>query len=294
MSSNARVFLTHEAMKSHDFVEMPLEQVPAGFIEVHMKDHGHFYVDPHWLTPSTEPRHPPFTGELTNLLLDQLASGIGEAMEMDIAKWELGFRCDTKPWGEITEWERVAQAMRRFTGHLVGQDDLTKQKRSEVFAVLAQFMNTQPPKGRQVAYQGIGTLTAKRVKEIADWFFSDDRSTEMGAFRRRVRKLIFPNGMPGPDRVPIAALFGADDNSPNLDSDYDPRDLIDECDVIVAVDVDTNSRHVVYGRAILERIATTGQSEPARSLIVEIDDDTDELERIAALVLVMKGRHDLQ
>ena len=65
-------------------------------------------------------------------------------------------------------------------------------------------------------------------------------------------------------------------------------------DVILAEDPAKGSRYVLRGRDELERIKASGRAEQLIMLRVRVDDDTDDLERMAAAVEVVHGKHDLE
>ena len=90
--------------------------------------------------------------------------------------------------------------------------------------------------------------------------------------------------------IPINALF--DGNGPNLSAD--PRGTLRKAQLIFGVDVMTRNRFLVYGRPDLERIVSTGQKMEMVMAAVELDEETDELEKLLALVQVVKGRHDYE
>lgn len=72
------------------------------------------------------------------------------------------------------------------------------------------------------------------------------------------------------------------------------RDVVASADVVLAQDVMTGRQAVVYGRNVLEAIAASGQADELAVLAVELDMDTDELERLVALVRVIKGHDEYQ
>jgi hypothetical protein len=92
--------------------------------------------------------------------------------------------------------------------------------------------------------------------------------------------------------IPIHALFAVDDINPN--PEWNPGPTLRGADLIFGVDVMSRKRYLVYGRHTLERIAKTRTREYCNVLRIELDSATDELERLCALVQVVKGRHDYQ
>jgi hypothetical protein len=94
--------------------------------------------------------------------------------------------------------------------------------------------------------------------------------------------------------VPFHALFAADNLNPNAHLGRDPSAVVASADVVLAQDVMTGRQSLIYGRKLLEMIVASGKGEEAEFLAVELDLDTDELERLIALVRVIKGHDDYQ
>jgi len=90
--------------------------------------------------------------------------------------------------------------------------------------------------------------------------------------------------------TPIEALFSSEGMNPN--PDIDANGLMSEADVIFGVDVMTCNRFLVYGRDALKRIARIGLSEDLAVVVIELDQESEELEKLIALVEVLKGKHD--
>lgn len=281
---------TEEQVATFRRPEAPIGEVPAGHVLTHVQDHGGFSVDPARLGPATTPRFPPFPEEVRDIRRHQHGV-VGGPMNTTPDRWEHGFRCDARPWGEIAYRQTVVDARRRFTAHLPADDEASREKRHDVFGVVnALVANGRPPRG--IKYGPTGTVTAKRVGEIADWLFSPNRAAEQGEVRRRVRRLIKPDRVFGPNRVPLPALLDATSTGPNRDAEFDPRDLVDEADVILAVDVDSQQEQPVFGRAALERTVRPGGADPPVVLRVEIEMGTEDLDTLTAVVHAVKGRSD--
>ena len=91
--------------------------------------------------------------------------------------------------------------------------------------------------------------------------------------------------------IPIAALFD-DGAGPNVSTD--PRKSLNDAAVIIGVDVMSQREFLVYGRKTLENIVRSGVSQKTPVVYVALDQETDELEKLVALVTVIKGHHDYQ
>jgi hypothetical protein len=89
--------------------------------------------------------------------------------------------------------------------------------------------------------------------------------------------------------VPINALFD-DELRASLSADY--LTFIQEADVIFGVDVMSEREFLLYGRAALEQVAASGEAKPIRVFRVSLDQETDDLEKLIALVQALRGSSD--
>jgi hypothetical protein len=88
--------------------------------------------------------------------------------------------------------------------------------------------------------------------------------------------------------IPFDALFGEGvETSPELP--IHPHEMLRQADVILGVDVMSRREFLLYGRETLEQIAETGQPETIGIVRVELDQESEELEKIAALWEELKG-----
>lgn len=89
--------------------------------------------------------------------------------------------------------------------------------------------------------------------------------------------------------IPIHALFD-ESFGPNVQRDFDPRVLVRDAEVIVAVDVMSQEHSIVYGRKLLTEIAAgTTSLRDLWTLKVELDMRSEDLLKLLMLVLVTKG-----
>ena len=91
--------------------------------------------------------------------------------------------------------------------------------------------------------------------------------------------------------VPIDALF---DEASGPNERCDPRILFTQAQIIWGRDVMTRHQFLVYGRKAIQRVASSGKIQPLPAVMIEIDQETDELEKLLALVQVVKGKHDYE
>jgi hypothetical protein len=90
-----------------------------------------------------------------------------------------------------------------------------------------------------------------------------------------------------PDPLPLEAFFGENDQvNPAA------RDLIVQADLVIGVDIMTGQEYVVYGKATLKRISESGQAEDVRILRIALDAQTEDLDKLCGLVMLLRGRFD--
>jgi hypothetical protein len=95
------------------------------------------------------------------------------------------------------------------------------------------------------------------------------------------------------EAIPINALFDLEGARPNEHAHFDVRKTLKAADVILGRDVMTGHEFILYGRDAVERIAASADdSEDAGVIVISLDQESDDLNRIIALVELIKGRHD--
>jgi hypothetical protein len=93
--------------------------------------------------------------------------------------------------------------------------------------------------------------------------------------------------------IPIEALLGADDVTPNVQPGFDARQIIQAADVILAMDVMTRGTFIIYGREFLNELSDGKKDRQISAIVkVELDQDSDELAKLLRLVEGVKGRHE--
>jgi hypothetical protein len=92
-----------------------------------------------------------------------------------------------------------------------------------------------------------------------------------------------------PDIVPIEALFG---EGRYAAAEVKYRLLLADADLIFGVDVISGKQFILFGRLSLENLVRTGQSNTLGVMNVGLDQETTELDKLAALVQEIKGHHD--
>lgn len=96
--------------------------------------------------------------------------------------------------------------------------------------------------------------------------------------------------------IPLEAFFSSDEKQlqPNVSGNFDARAILKDAEVIFGVDVMSEKETLVFGRKTLEGIIRKGKAKPIKVLRVSIDMEatSDDLEKLLAMVVTVKGRHD--
>ena len=91
-------------------------------------------------------------------------------------------------------------------------------------------------------------------------------------------------------RWSLAALIGSDVSEPNID--INAFEMLESADMIFAQDVMSQHYLPVYVREFLEGTANAKTPVWTKMVVIEIDQETDELETLFALITDAKGRHN--
>ena len=95
-----------------------------------------------------------------------------------------------------------------------------------------------------------------------------------------------------PRSISIDALFDESGTGPNLSAD--PRQELHAADLVFGVDRMSGREFLLYGADALRDVIKTGESKSLYVIRIELDQETNDLERVLALMTVVKGKHDYQ
>jgi hypothetical protein len=267
------------------------ETPPPNYIKMFFQERGEFYISPRLMSHLMAKQglaqhlHPEFPPELRQRM-EHFSRVFRDVYQRSPEEWELGFREDRHPWREIALWDLIADGFRKFTGHIRGRTPGDLRAMRDVLQVILSLTNNGPsfpPRGR-------GAVSERRAREIAAWVFGD-RHKQTQADAARYRTMIAGDVLHGPDRVAIHALVD-EEGRLNRSADFDPWDLIESAGVILGVNVSDGHEFLVYGRDLLESVARGGEEREVRVLRVELDQETDELDMLVAIIESIRGRHD--
>lgn len=95
--------------------------------------------------------------------------------------------------------------------------------------------------------------------------------------------------------ISIHALLATDSEGPNLQPGFDARQIIEAADLILGMDVMTRGTFIVFGREFLNELSDGSTATQIAAIVkIELDQESDELAILLALVESVKGRHEFQ
>ena len=128
------------------------------------------------------------------------------------------------------------------------------------------------------------------MAEIVEWMQSDEakaiRQQSLKKYRTLLRDRINETL---PDRVGFHSLF-TEEMQPNPDSPFNVIEFLATADIIMVEDVnEPDKRCVVYGQERYEALVASADDgkvnvEDLRLVFIELDADTDELERLQGVI----------
>ena len=92
--------------------------------------------------------------------------------------------------------------------------------------------------------------------------------------------------------IPIDALFAHDGINPHGSTGNQPRDLIEAADVIFSYDGATKERALIFGRKMLEETEASEDERELSIVVIQLDQEIGDMDRLLAFVHVLKGYHD--
>jgi hypothetical protein len=251
---------------------------PSGWIFGRNSTNGKDY----WVDPKTL-KESPIRSQLTDEQMDRarrIAVAIKEHHSFTVEKWVENMRRDQNPEGELQTWEAIVDV---YLAELAERPSAQAEERHVVYTALvyASFLTEE-------LYEPGNVMSMYPIAKTLPNF---DRV--MNRFReRRFGAAVMvddPNIIP---IIPLAAFFAPDGLRPN--PEFDSRWILHRAKVILAIDSRSNEEVLVFGRRTLEAIVKSNVSKGLALVKIGIDIETDELDRLLALVRLVKGRDDYQ
>ena len=224
-------------------------------------------------------RHKQGLTPLLTKLARELYQRAGHYVYPAFEQWELGFMRDSHPWREILIWEAICRA---YDAYLASHPEATND--AKIIPALAAISNgatleKEPEKSQELQ---------KLLKE---------------AWGKRWTPLLeMPLEFPEDSALVLQyedIVDGHDGQiDPKLNRAIDPRCALADAEIILGMDHHQPDQHfLIYGRDVLEQSPEGEVPEGARVLIISLDAQntkTDELNKILAVVHVVKGRQECQ
>lgn len=90
------------------------------------------------------------------------------------------------------------------------------------------------------------------------------------------------------DIIPIRSLL---DEEQGASAGTDYRRMLARAEVILGIDVARQREFTVFGTPAMEETIRIGKQQALRTVRIELDAESDELEKLVALVRSVKGRY---
>lgn len=254
--------------------EIPAAELAPGMVAVHRIGEGVAFEQVSEIDTKPSPFiHPPFDAELRERMV-KLKAALDEVYNPTLEQWEDEFRRDLNMAREIVLWERMAAAYSECVAAL----GLTGPQRKEcIQTILARVNNGE----HALETVKLEALTKEQAKEIL-----------------RVFDLANPkNETSGPPQklFGVKHRFGGDEpwDYSTIENLEEFKECVADATIIAFVDInDPANGAVVYGRKLLESIASGGEAQPVRFAVFAIDLRSDQLEHLCAAVAETKGSYD--
>jgi hypothetical protein len=174
-----------------------------------------------------------------------------------------------------------------FTSHEAGQRFLEERNNWQLKRYPASFVAAAILANihQGTSFYTIDPVSTENFKAMSHFQFLAELIDRAHPFRVETQDAILEHG----DIVPIEALLGAERNHVE---DVENRRLLAIADLIFGVDLKSGKQSLIFGRSALEELVRFGKSDILRVVNVGIDQETEELEKLAALVQDIKGYHD--
>jgi hypothetical protein len=213
------------------------------------------WVDPASLNVNWALKHASFGAEIREVL-EEIRIALHEVYPLTLEDWEHGFRCDDHPTREIRLWLHAARVFKHFTDGW----DLDPDQKAHIFQVLTECLNNG--RNHLLLKEGPRTLSRRRVQAITDYFFTQEQPS-----------------------VPWVT------SDPDYHWEVEVRQQVEQASVVVAADSSSRENLLIFGRAEVDAARERG-SGAIEALVIPVNRDTHDLEKLIAVVRVVKGRDD--
>jgi hypothetical protein len=221
-------------------------------------------------------RHKQGLSPLLTKLARELFQRAGHYIYQTFEQWELGFMRDSHPWREILIWEAICRA---YEAYLAKHPEAAKDaKIIPALAISSGATLEKEPAKSQELQQLLKETWGKRWTPFLESHleFPDDSAMVLQY---------------------VDIVDGHDGQiDPKLNRAIDPRCALAGAEIILGMDHHEPDQHfLIYGRDILAQSPEGEVPQGARVLIISLDAQnttTSELDKILAVVHVVKGRHD--
>lgn len=211
-------------------------------------------------------------------LLEQIAreiyAKVGHFVYPTFEQWELGFMRDMHPWREVLLWEVIARTSDLYLAK--HPDANLEQVVSDIVVVSTGHISENPTE----AEKELQTLFCEAGKKR--WTALTEEPIEFSEGNAIVLQY-----------EDVVDEWNGQIH-PNLRRQFDPRPILSQADIILGQDVKTEKFFCLFGK---DRLEDGGIPWGLKTVVIGLereDEKTEELEKICAVVQMIKGHHDCE
>lgn len=247
---------------------IPLAELSPNMVKGQLPDGSVVWVDNTKLKLTSTPLHPPFS-ESKRQILRQLVKDLGEVDSNTLAQWEAQLRSDIHADREIRTWRWIAFQYKRLTR----ARQASQARKRDYYQLLVRWTFTKKV-DVTLATVNLGELSRLEARLVLE-SLSTTPSEFFGGF--------IAETFPGVSVIDHAAIHSLDEF----------KTYVANASVILAVDWNSGDNfNVVFGGELMKSHVSSNQPLRCPMVVIAIDFDSDQVERLCAMVEIVKGRHE--
>ena len=247
---------------------IPVAELSPNMVKGKLPDGSVVWVDGTKLKPSATPLHPPFS-ESKRQILRQLVKDLGEVDSDTLARWEARLRSHMHAEREIRSWRWIAFQYKRLTR----ARQASQVRKRDYYQLLIKWTFSKQVEAT-LATVDLGELSRLEARLVLE-SLSTTPSEFFGG--------LIAETFPAASVVDYSAIHSLDEF----------KAYAAHASVILAVDWNSGDNfNVVFGGELMKSHVSSSQTLRCQMVVFAIDFDTDQVERLCAMVEITKGRHE--
>lgn len=249
---------------------IPLAELSPNMVQGQLPDGSVVWVDGTKLKLSTTPLHPPFS-KSKRQILRQLVKDLGEVDSNTLAQWEARLRSDMHADREIRIWRWIAFQYKRLTR----ARQASQARKRDYYQLLVSWTFAKNVEAT-LATVDLGELARIEARMVLESLATTPSEFFGG---------LIAESFPAASVVDYAAIHSLDEFKP----------YVANATVILAVDWNSGDNlKVVFGAELMKSHVQSNQTLRCQMVVFAIDFNSDQVERLCAMVEIAKGRHEWQ